>query len=270
LTIARSCGKLTTGERMSEFLDQLARNLAEPMPRSRALRLVAVTVAAGALPGLRAGRASAASLATRRTSYTCNEFIPWKCRCPNGSTGAAFERCCQANQQCSCTPTAAICIPCKGRLCLGSNQPTSAGKCCPPNYKCTQKGSLSACCSPEQEPSDGTCKCPKGKKACGPTSCCDPKTEVCLGDECCPKTNLIDGSCCPPGQVARAWQGAARYCCPPNTVPGETGCCPTAIPTCCDSTTNINDNVPDYLPPLPRPGYSHICVSGGWTTFKNP
>ena len=46
---------------MSEFLDELARTMAKPMPRSRAIRMLGMAVASAALPALRPNAAAGRS-----------------------------------------------------------------------------------------------------------------------------------------------------------------------------------------------------------------
>jgi hypothetical protein len=61
---------------VARLLDDLARTLAEPMSRRRALRVLGTTVAAAAVPGL---RPSVAGATRRAIGYTCNPNVETCC-----------------------------------------------------------------------------------------------------------------------------------------------------------------------------------------------
>jgi hypothetical protein len=60
----------------SGVLDDLARTLAERMPRRRALRVLGTSLVAAAVPGV---RSSIAGAAPNRTGYTCNPNVETCC-----------------------------------------------------------------------------------------------------------------------------------------------------------------------------------------------
>ena len=170
--------------------------------------------------------------------------------------------------QCHCRSFEAECVPCKGDLCTPSPKagyppPEGGGVCCPPDTRCTFNNSTAACCGKEQSvaPGGGECRCPSGTTICG-TTCCNKK-ESCINGECCLNASIFNGVCCEPDSLAQGTK-RAPYCCPPETVAIEDGkgCCPPAIPNCCEALNN------DENQPIPVKGFSHICVSGGWTTFR--
>lgn len=249
---------------MSEFLDELARALAEPMPRRQAVRIAAAAAVAVAFPGWRPRPAAAGVL------ETCTKARPWKCKCPS-KNGLFFDLCCPPDYQCKCESDASVCIPCKGTLCKpihrpGYPAPKGHSVCCPRGATCTRNYEKAACCGPDQNvvKGGGACVCPKNTTVCGTINCCKNNEESCIDNECCPTARSIGGACCPEAS-ATTGTGGAKYCCPPNTVPtgtneaGVNGCCPEEIPNCCDNA---------LLPLQPRPGYSYICVSGGLTIFQ--
>lgn len=57
--LGRRAGKASLQVSTEDFFDQVARTLAEPMPRRRAVRLIGISLAVAAVPGIRPGRASA-------------------------------------------------------------------------------------------------------------------------------------------------------------------------------------------------------------------
>jgi hypothetical protein len=98
---------------MSYLIDDVARALATPMPRRKALRFVGSALAAGALGALGLGHAAA------QTSNT-----PTKC--PKGTT-VCGKSCCSEGQSC-----------CDNIVCCNQNQKccTGSGTCCNQNQQC--------------------------------------------------------------------------------------------------------------------------------------
>lgn len=135
---------------MSErFFDDLARTLAQPMPRRRALRLAAGALAAAALPSLRPAGATAASRVTCRAGTTlCSQpkgvgFI--EACCPDGETCCKARdgvACCHAGQRCSEIEVGGSLQP----KCVGSCPPerSGCGLCCTPDQVCNKE--LKKCC----------------------------------------------------------------------------------------------------------------------------
>src|SRR3954447_2729424 len=121
--------------------DDLARALAAPMPRRRALRLGAGFVVAGAVPWL---RTSTARSAPEQDCQGRNELCPTKgsVNCGHtrvGETGACCCYCCSTLEECG-GEGGCCCAPerrCNG-TCCNEGETCKNGKCfaCPPDRKC--------------------------------------------------------------------------------------------------------------------------------------
>ena len=173
---------------MSEFLDELARGLAEPMPRRRVLRLFGAAVI-GVGFGARAPVSRAAP-----SRHWCYRYVAehgWKF-CTE-ETKYCFPTCCPPERTCKVgprdpkngCPEYTIC-PCTTTRCGPGHQ------CCGVYEHCTWPG------KDEGFPENGLC-CPKGQLGCGVdgpraganwTFCC-PKGKKCCGRKgkghCCPE-----------------------------------------------------------------------------------
>jgi hypothetical protein len=182
------------------LFDDVARTLATPMPRRRALRIAAGLLVAAAVPAYRPKPAAA----TVTKAFA---------GCPKGGLQSCTERfgpelpaCCPDYR-----PGFAIC--CKSTdECFNDNK-----NCCPKDKQCGGR-----CCLPDQKCKDGRCvDCPE-EQACGET-CCDP------GEYCGSKRR---GLCCPKGHDACVvYGGSAGLCCGPGTT-----CCANAKSAkCCDA-----------------------------------
>lgn len=203
---------------MSDFFDDLARTLAQPMPRRRALRLLGGAVVASAVPGvLRPSRAPGAtrtaSTGATRTASACPR--PGYCPsgrvdcsvCPGGAPGSCFLAGCGApGSECCCLKDAA------GRK--------SGATLCAPGYRCVPQG-------------DPPCVC---KNTCGVGNCCKPG-EYCANFSqrlCCKEEERGCGlECCKPNEECRTIRvgaGSARVCekrCPQGQAwCGRDKCCP--------------------------------------------
>jgi len=203
---------------MSEFFDDLARTLAQPMPRRRALRLLGGAVVASAVPGvLRPSRAPGAtrtaSTGVTRTASACPR--PGYCPsgrvdcsvCPGGAPGSCFLAGCGApGSECCCLKDAA------GRK--------SGATLCAPGYRCVPQG-------------DPPCVC---KNTCGVGNCCKPG-EYCANFSqrlCCKEEERGCGlQCCKPNEeckTIRVGTGSQDFCekrCPPKQAwCGRNKCCP--------------------------------------------
>lgn len=161
-------------------LDDIARRLAEPMPRRRALRLAGGAVAAVVLPGARIARG--ASLI--RSSGECGPDIR---ACPHVVQGAVGpDKCCGA--------------PARRYTCTGSiYDPVCVDTCpdpvrqCPSDKKDDDGYSYFTCCPPGEKCVDGDCvaNCDAGTVQCGknccPEGCCDRiftlKAAYCCSEE---------------------------------------------------------------------------------------
>jgi len=226
---------------MSEFFDELARTLAKPMPRSRAIRVLGVALASTAVPLLRAR--PAAALSSRELSTSCHTAKAqcdrqglMLCKCnerpanliPPETTICNFLCCDGERYKCICRPGEAICTPkpcsrkCRDECCKSDEYCAShtTGTCC-------KKGETlcgTSCCQVNEEcvrslkPSIAACvpRCPPGRARCGEGKCCPPKWHcidpargICrrcrAGEEEC------DKRCC---------DRKTSRCC------GNAGCCP--------------------------------------------
>lgn len=252
---------------MSEFLDELARTLAKPMPRSRVVRVLGGSILAAVFPLARPGLRPAGAATLHRGSCgdpgTCaNPSFPKVCGCD--FLAGCYRDCCDPKTQICCTwkraggpgrpPCEKICCP-KGTRC-GSGEP---GDVCVPlcptrcGEKCCQKGEYCAdprrslCCA------NGEHECqvrpPAGLPSTGkePARCCPSVTPKCCSNDqrmaCCdPVDNCCGGRCCPPDKqctkgVCACPKGkttCGRNCCDRTETccPGKTACC-KKTETCC-------------------------------------
>ena len=214
---------------MSELLDDLARTLAQPMPRRRALGVLGVT-----LVGLATGG-----------SATCARG-PLGGRQSSGC-GSAYKVCSPATENCfaHCCPKHTVCSP----------GPVSS-RGCQINPGCCDP------CNPRASQPDGNGGCAPGPVA---ADCC--KGPICGADKkCCPRPNrCVAGRCCPAIRTTFAPGTRKRgvACCPPGTIAVKGGiglCCRRGDPDCCDKyDTRIGDD--ENLPPLPLQR-GRLCVNG--------
>ena len=219
------------------FFDDLARTLAEPMPRRRAVRVIGASLVAIAAPGFSPRLASAAtawprtpfSPTTPRRAATCaagdivckydgNLCCPGGPRgrpacCPTKSPLSGFHGCCKTEAHCCCGNT--CCDPVTQRCVCPA--PGGRGGVCAPKCKLLDPFSFDCgitCCKSYERCVNGECK-PCDTQSCQPyksgrTICC-PK-----GTKCC--ANNTSTACCGPNQVCKA-QGVktAKCDCKPGT-----------------------------------------------------
>jgi len=208
---------------VSELLDELARTLAAPMPRRRALRTLGGALVAVAVPGaVRAQRAFGGvrrpAVSTGLCEKSCSDPFPVPCICPGPDPKYCFETCGEAGSTCCCLK--------------GSDGKPSGAVACPPGTRCGRPGESncpcvntcgSRCCGKDEfcaNPRENLC-CKTGERGCG-LECCKPNEE-------CRTTRVGTGSSdicvkrCPPQQ---AWCGRDK-CCPPKwrCVNEHTGLC---------------------------------------------
>lgn len=234
-------------------LDDIARRLAEPMPRSRALR-----IAAGAVVGLVTPLATArpAFSGTTLTSTCGPSSAPGSksCDCP-AADGLFMKNCCGPGHDCVCYSDRA---ECHKIVCPSGHEWCGAVPCCKPGETCSYDGSKYSCECAGQK--CGASKCCTSKQTCVKGSCC-PNTRVC-GPKCCPSGQKCAfvrelRLCCPTNRIiTKKFNGTnIRFCCPPGTVKvgGQAGqgCCPPTDQKCCD----------DWSTPLVG-GLRIFCVRG--------
>ena len=108
LRAARARPRHGRAAEMSEFLDELARSLARPMPRSRAVRLLGGALVTAAVPLLRAAPGSGASTqavpkkcADYREGPTCPKLCCRDCPpIPSGGNPGVLKWCCNKDDAC--------------------------------------------------------------------------------------------------------------------------------------------------------------------------
>lgn len=175
------------------MLDELARSLAAPMPRRRALKLLAVTLAGAMLPGQKA----LAAVTGPNASGCPNPGDLFCGNCPNINGLNYGNVCCPGPNatdywECDCVPGPGGHNGCKRKTCNKCRD-----GCCKPGQKCCPRG------DPDHE---GSC-CDKDEHCCF-AGCCP------AGTHCCPgfgKYEIV-GRCCPIG-----WACCHQYCCRPGT-----------------------------------------------------
>lgn len=197
---------------MSEFLDELVRTLATPMPRRRALRalggaLVTVAVPTALLPRSASGAGPRPARATQPCTITCPSHSPVPCLCKGPNPTFCYETCGVAGSTCCCLKNA-------------QGEPTGAVNC-PPGTRCGRPGESNCpcvntcglrCCGTDEfcaNPRQHLC-CKEGERGCG-LECCDPNEE-CRKVRVGTASNDICVKRCPHGQ---AWCGGDK-CCPPK------------------------------------------------------
>ena len=97
--MARAAGCHARWQPMSQFFDDLARTLAQPMPRRRALRLAGGALVAVAVPGITATKAHATHDCPAQNAFLCacpNRDLFYKICCPNPTPAARYECRCKA------------------------------------------------------------------------------------------------------------------------------------------------------------------------------
>ena len=219
---------------MSSFFDDLARGLATPMPRRRALRTIGAGLAVAAIPALRPDRA-----VSHAGSATGCPGLSW-CKGPN-------TPCCVVVSDVY-THSGGCCAP-KGTCCKGADSSGEARSwCCEENWTCGKWGTASQCtCS--KRCSDGSC-CPRSKGRCVNGKCCPAiRTTFASG------TNTKGVACCPPGTIAV----------PDNKQnPSNVGqCCRKGDPRCCQGFWSKDDELAQLKPdPKKEIKRGRLCVNG--------
>ncbi len=212
---------------MTDFLDDLARTMAKPMPRSRAVRalggaLVAVAVGGPLWPRAASGGRHRPAVGTQPCQKDCSGPLPVPCICPGPNPAYCFETCGVAGSTCCCLKNS-------------SGQPTGA-VACPPGTRCGRPGESNCpcvtrcgqrCCSSGEycgNAKQSLC-CKTGRQACGDTcceqweKCASPKRSVCCNRREQPCLTKTTATCCSPGE--KCCQG---LCCTPNQICSKEGC----------------------------------------------
>jgi hypothetical protein len=194
---------------MSELLDDLARSLAEPMPRRRALRVVAVTLAGAMVSGR--GVMTAAATNSAGCPNPGDMLCPGA-KCPSVNGFHYPDVCCTGPDastywECDCKPGVGGYNGCKRKTgceisCGGGCCDSATEKCC--HSRCFPKD-MGECCSTLEAAG----ACPAGTHCClffsayeempkdaahqfAGVACCPDGWECCSGRCCAPGTHCID------------------------------------------------------------------------------
>jgi hypothetical protein len=220
------------GERV---FDELARALAEPMPRRRVLRLAGAAFIAAAVPGVRPRVASAhlhPNVPRLYPNITCSALCKGKgSPCGVDFTDKLGQTSCKLG--CCVGSNVGLDICCKGEV--GGE---GVAWCCGASYRCGRVGGQlcvgcsagqflcadKRCCRNDQVCYRGDCRddCPPKTKKCG-KNCCTAK-QGCKNGKCCDKCGE-GGPCC---------DSAKEYCCrEPGDKKSPGRCCKKNTESCC-------------------------------------
>ena len=232
--------------------DDLARTLAEPMPRRRALRIAGAALLASMVPGLRPGGAWADGCGPDTHCIdactadgdigACGVESPNACgqiKCALTGCLQAGEKCCPGPDQpwiCNETdqcgsPNGPHCVACPDERQCGKECCKSDEFCASRNRElCCKKGD-NACLVPGA--AQGIC-CPPGKQCCFDqhgAACCGAN-QTCKGGKCVCKEGVTCGEhCCKTGETC-----SNGKCCPKGKVNcGDGECCKSSA-SCCGET----------------------------------
>lgn len=247
-------------------LDELARSLAQPMPRARAVRLLGGALASAAVSGVfpRGARS-----APRRAAGPCDCVAgETPCAIPLGA-GCTKVCCVQTGNYPKCCSTVGVekpapnCATHPGGVFGGVTSPPRTVCCCPAGARCGdlragESGCMnctlpcgSGCCNPGEfcaAPAQSLC-CKTGESACGDICC---KT----GQFCANRKTAL---CCNAGQV-----GCGDKCCPQGKVCRHKACgCPTGTKKCGSTECCTRNEVCTSV----RPGHRQqtCCPKTRWT-----
>lgn len=211
------------------FFDDLARTLASPMPRRRAVRVIGASLVAIALPGISPPRARAFSdecetRSGRLGSFSCSRFdratgkleckycgypfqryqcVDYKCVDGCKTAARATGKKTQATWSAATDPNGR---PLKFECCPIPDTIPRDGECLP-NCGLLYRGEGYVQCGMECCPPGETCKIVQGKQKCVPcANTCRPQNgnAICCnkGEDCC--FNDTTAACCGPKQTCKA------------------------------------------------------------------
>lgn len=250
-----------------KLIDDLARALAQPMPRRRAVRVIAASLAAVTVPGIspRIGRSATAQGCKRICPCKAGHAFCWtgpnlrgeiKCNCCGfpvqryacvGDGLTCVDECLVTQAKAArklgktVTPTSSKATnacgePLRYACCLRPDQIPSDGECLP-NCAWLYPGQGYAQCGAECCPPGQVCKVVQGKKKCVPcaNTCKPPKGKaICCerGEQCC--FNNKTAACCGPEQTCNAQNVKQATCiCDTGTKCGSDCCKTKKGETCC-------------------------------------
>jgi hypothetical protein len=209
------------------LLDDLARTLAEPMPRRRAIRVIGASLAAIAVPGVSPRFAQATAVSRSQCGRPGGGFC---LRGPDSQGKIECKPCGWPLQRYSCGRDGFTCVD-----------------ECPPVFfnPYLKKNQRQTSCS-------SSAPFPEGRGQPKAWLCCKPPVSLCDPDDpdlCLPDCRLLfpgegyeqcGSLCCPPGQECRAVKGkkqcvpCANTCKPPR---GKAKCCARGEKCCFNNTT---------------------------------
>ena len=217
---------------MSTFLDDVARSLAQPMPRRRAVRVLGGAIASVAMSGVISRGARAALGQT--DPCACSPSQPaTRCGIRRGAgctavccpTAGNWPKCCQWPGVDHLFPNSSS-WSCINKPNSGPGFEAHTICCCPANTRCGSPTAGQLPCVP----------CPTGRRPCG-HRCCD-RGKYCANDRlslCCSKGQVRCGQrCCRQGSCADP--GASLCCTSGQTalrqelLPREPGVLPRGMP----------------------------------------
>jgi hypothetical protein len=263
---------------MSEFLDELARGLARPMSRRRALRFVGGALVSASVPGALARRAWArpqdgcnakggGCISSARCCYTSDGYAgqccPWYFKCSPRSGLCTEQYICEDGRG-FCGPPASKTCCLKDEVCFRGacvepcppdQQVCKEPKCCPRGTECTRftyAGRRLETCLP---------KCPQGRARCG-VNCCPPNwrcknPDIGLCKRCGTRQEECGHKCCDKRTTFCA-DPAHDLCCPKNSSSCPTG--PVTAPrrTCCQRPNRCTRLLPAASGALTAAS-PHVC-----------
>jgi len=241
------------------FFDDLARTLAEPMPRRRALRLAAGALVSAAVPGAFAQGTLAAPRSVLTTgqitcpkntkrcacpstiggleAVTCcptHPYYEWTCTCPGYALCLRRETCPLERQHCGpCCPPGQVCNTLLEK-CMCKRGAKCGPKCCQGSDCCVNTRLKSddprrwVCCKPPNRCEAGICKCPNGKPSCGGGECCrSPQTcDDCNVGASDFTRSFVGQKCCSPRDhcCGNTCCRISRFCCGAKCCPVGSAC----------------------------------------------
>jgi hypothetical protein len=183
--------------------------------------------------------------------------VDGSCQCKPG-TRLVGGICCANSKQC-CNDAA--CAP-GTRCCNGTcvNVSTNAQHC----------GSCNSPCPSPRVCISGTCQCPQGTTACGPTACCQPNQACCNGSCCNPSQSCVDAQ----RNSVTSTDPSGRCGCLRGEGPCFGGCCSGTNSVCAGANpwapglTCCSPATPALCPPIVgfpngrccAPGAANCCV----------
>ena len=208
---------------MSTFLDEVARSLAQPMPRRRAVRVLGGALASVAMSGVvsRSARAAAQQLDPCNCTQPPGSPPATRCGLPRGAgctkvccvTASNLPKCCQWPGVDHAFPNSSS-YGCINKPNSGPGFEAHTICCCPANTRCGSPtpGQLPCIpCATGRQPCGHKC-CELGKHCANDRlSLCCRKGEVRCGRVCCERGSCADPGtslCCKPGQTR-----CGRRCC---------------------------------------------------------